>query len=254
MEDYYEILEVHHKASPEVIARAYKVLAARYHPDAQPHERREWAEAQMKRVNQAFTVLKDPQKRAAFDAQRQSSVAADAVATAARSHASTTTAGAQATRPRTNGVASRAATADLPMCAFHPGRPRISTCLQCRRSVCAHCRVLHNGRPYCVECARRAVAVAPRQTPRPTAGARRAAERKRKRRVRLTTLESVVCAAIALVLAVILYAVAAAAILPPDVAVGGMVILAVICVVVGVVFVFAMALGTKAQQGKPGRR
>jgi len=237
MEDYYEILEVHHKASFEVIARAYKVLATRYHPDTQPHERRAWAEEQMKRVNQAFTVLKDPDKRATFDGERQAAeaAAADAAAKVAARAAAASAATAQAT-PRTTGV-------NFEVCAFHPGRPRLSTCVECRRHICAQCRILSRGHAYCTECARRARKVAPH--PAPAAG--RATSRTRhRRRVRLSPPESVVCALVSLALALLLYLLAAWAVLPPDSSVS--LVLAALCFVIGAVFVFAMAIGARAQR------
>ena len=41
MKDYYELLEVSQNASDEVIARAYKVLAKKYHPDMNPDNKEE---------------------------------------------------------------------------------------------------------------------------------------------------------------------------------------------------------------------
>jgi hypothetical protein len=68
--DYYEILEVHYKASPEVIEKAYKALAIKYHPDKQPPHQRAWAEAKMKQINEAYFHLRDPEKRREYDAKR----------------------------------------------------------------------------------------------------------------------------------------------------------------------------------------
>lgn len=68
--DYYEILEVHHKASQEVIEKAYKTLATKYHPDKQPRDRRSWAETKMKQINEAYFHLRDPQKRREYDGKR----------------------------------------------------------------------------------------------------------------------------------------------------------------------------------------
>jgi DnaJ-class molecular chaperone with C-terminal Zn finger domain len=64
--DYYEILEVHQKASPEVIRRAYLVLAKKFHPDTQ---QRAFASAnqRMQDINEAYQVLSDPVLRAQYD-------------------------------------------------------------------------------------------------------------------------------------------------------------------------------------------
>lgn len=60
-QDYYAILQVDPKAEPEVIQAAYRRLAAKYHPDAGGDEER------MKRINEAWDVLGDPQRRRAYD-------------------------------------------------------------------------------------------------------------------------------------------------------------------------------------------
>ena len=66
MANYYEILEVSEKASKEVIEKAYRVLAKKYHPDANPDNKAE-AEAKFKEVNEAYEVLSDKDKRARYD-------------------------------------------------------------------------------------------------------------------------------------------------------------------------------------------
>lgn len=62
--DYYEVLGVPHGASPEEIKRAFRRKAREYHPDvsADPN-----TEALFKEANEAYDVLSDPQKRAAYD-------------------------------------------------------------------------------------------------------------------------------------------------------------------------------------------
>ncbi len=60
-DDYYAILQVHPKAEPEVIQAAYRRLAAKYHPDKGGDAE------QMKRINAAWEVLGDPQKRREYD-------------------------------------------------------------------------------------------------------------------------------------------------------------------------------------------
>ena len=67
MADHYEVLQVHPKATPEIISKAYRTLAARHHPDSQKPEDRPASEELMKRINEAYAVLSDPQKRAAYD-------------------------------------------------------------------------------------------------------------------------------------------------------------------------------------------
>lgn len=50
MNDYYEILEVSKKASKEVIEKAYRVLAKKYHPDVQEEKQKKIAEEKMKLI------------------------------------------------------------------------------------------------------------------------------------------------------------------------------------------------------------
>ena len=63
MEDYYEILEVSQNASNEVIEKAYKVLAKKYHPDSNKEQNKVWAEEKFKKINEAYETLKDEEKR-----------------------------------------------------------------------------------------------------------------------------------------------------------------------------------------------
>ena len=67
MINYYEVLEVSEKASEEVIEKAYKVLAKKYHPDLQPKENKKIAEEKMKVINEAYEVLSNITKRETFD-------------------------------------------------------------------------------------------------------------------------------------------------------------------------------------------
>ncbi|WP_281697425.1 J domain-containing protein [Acidaminococcus massiliensis] len=68
MTDYYEILEVHPKASSEIIKKAYFTLAKKYHPDIYPDKK--FAIKKMAMLNEAYEVLSNPEKRKAYDAQR----------------------------------------------------------------------------------------------------------------------------------------------------------------------------------------
>lgn len=63
----YELLEVSENASLEVIEKAYKVLAKRYHPDLQPQEKKKEAEEKMKKINDAYAILSDTYKREKYD-------------------------------------------------------------------------------------------------------------------------------------------------------------------------------------------
>jgi len=63
--DYYAILGVEPDASPEEIRRAYRRLARQYHPDVNNGDPE--AEERFKAISQAYQVLSDPQRRAAYD-------------------------------------------------------------------------------------------------------------------------------------------------------------------------------------------
>ncbi|WP_298134843.1 DnaJ C-terminal domain-containing protein [Acidiferrobacter sp.] len=62
--DYYQIMGIERTASAEDIKRAYRKLARRYHPDVSKEPK---AEERFKEIGEAYEVLRDPEKRAAYD-------------------------------------------------------------------------------------------------------------------------------------------------------------------------------------------
>lgn len=69
MKKYYEILEVDKNASQEVIEKAYKTLAKKYHPDLQQGSMKQQYAEKMKIINEAYEVLSDNYKRAQYNEQ-----------------------------------------------------------------------------------------------------------------------------------------------------------------------------------------
>lgn len=67
MENYYEILQVSQNASKEIIDKAFKTLAKKYHPDANSPENKAFAEEQFKKINTAYEVISDKEKRKKYD-------------------------------------------------------------------------------------------------------------------------------------------------------------------------------------------
>ncbi len=62
--DYYDVLGVPRDATADDLKKAFRKLARKYHPDVSKEKD---AEARMKDVNEAYAVLSDPEKRAAYD-------------------------------------------------------------------------------------------------------------------------------------------------------------------------------------------
>jgi molecular chaperone DnaJ len=65
MKDYYDILGVSRDASPDDLKKAFRQLALKYHPDRNPDNKE--SEEKFKEINEAYSCLSDPQKRAHYD-------------------------------------------------------------------------------------------------------------------------------------------------------------------------------------------
>ncbi len=66
--DYYEVLGVPRTATPDDIKRAYRKLARKHHPDLHSAGERARAAERFKEINEAYEVLRDPDKRSRYDA------------------------------------------------------------------------------------------------------------------------------------------------------------------------------------------
>lgn len=67
--NYYQILGVSENASPDDVKKAYRQLAKRHHPDANPNNK--GAEEKFKEISEAYYVLSDPKKRQEYDAYKR---------------------------------------------------------------------------------------------------------------------------------------------------------------------------------------
>lgn len=63
--DYYEVLGVNRDAGDDEIKKAYRKLAMKFHPDRNPDNKE--AEEKFKEAKEAYEMLSDPQKKAAYD-------------------------------------------------------------------------------------------------------------------------------------------------------------------------------------------
>ncbi len=127
--DLYAILQVHERAIPEVVEKAYRALVRKYHPDVHPPDKRAWAHAKMSELNVAYDVLSDPERRTEYDAARR----------LGRSRSALTD--EEVVRDRSL------------KCFNHPKRPSVKFCWHCGRPVCAQCfGGESHGHTICVPC------------------------------------------------------------------------------------------------------
>ena len=66
-ENYYDILEINKNASQEIIEKAYKILVKKYHPDLQTNNLKTEFEEKIKKINEAYEILSNPEKRKNYD-------------------------------------------------------------------------------------------------------------------------------------------------------------------------------------------
>lgn len=75
--DHYAVLQVSRDAESEVIEKAYRALAMKHHPDRAPVQDRPVATRRLQRINEAYEVLRDPDRRARYDRTLPAEGAAD---------------------------------------------------------------------------------------------------------------------------------------------------------------------------------
>ena len=66
--NYFQILQVDSNDSSEIIDKAYKTLIKKYHPDLQTEENKAYATEMIKKLNEAYEVLSNYEKRKLYDA------------------------------------------------------------------------------------------------------------------------------------------------------------------------------------------
>jgi curved DNA-binding protein len=66
-QDYYELLGIERSATDKEVKAAYRKMARKWHPDLHPANEKKEAEDKFKRINEAYEVLKDPEKRSRYD-------------------------------------------------------------------------------------------------------------------------------------------------------------------------------------------
>lgn len=66
-ENYYDILEINKNASQEIIEKVYKILVKKYHPDLKENSQKLEFEEKLKKINEAYEILSNPESRKKYD-------------------------------------------------------------------------------------------------------------------------------------------------------------------------------------------
>ena len=66
-QDHYEVLQISKNADADTVQRVFRLLARRYHPD----NSHSGNEARFRQIHEAYLVLSDPEKRAAYDVRHE---------------------------------------------------------------------------------------------------------------------------------------------------------------------------------------
>lgn len=109
-QSHYELLGVRHDASPEALHHAYKQAVRASHPDSGPATEREWRERRTVELNVAYSVLKDPLKRADYDERLRALLSPPAAPAAPSDMPTPPSAGAKRRRATASRPAPRSAT------------------------------------------------------------------------------------------------------------------------------------------------
>ena len=107
--DYYEVLGLQKGASEEEIKKAFRKMAMKYHPDKNPGNKE--AEEKFKEVNEAYSVLSDPDKKSKYDRFGHAGVDPNGMGLAARAASAASVAASAALRTSSICSAARSAAA-----------------------------------------------------------------------------------------------------------------------------------------------
>ncbi|MCX6050519.1 MAG: DnaJ domain-containing protein [Chloroflexi bacterium] len=154
VKNYYKILQIDPSAEPEMVETAYRRLARKYHPDQNNSAD---ATARMQDLNEAYEILSDVGKRAAYDrdffAPEQSSVGP--AQTYPRRPTETTYQTTYQREAQTNVEQTAVDTMTEKLyCANHPNVETLLRCNKCNKPICTKCAVRTAVGFRCKECIR----------------------------------------------------------------------------------------------------